>query len=142
MFHVFHLFAVKAWQARTIESTRETGCTTTLMGRRRPLPEINSPVAHRRSAAERAAINTPLQGGAADLVMKAMLLLHNHEEFRRLGWKLLLQIHDELIVEGPEESVDEAMAILMSVMKKPFQTPLRVELVVEARSGDNWFDCK
>jgi DNA polymerase-1 len=133
---------VRAWQKRTIESTRETGCTTTLMGRRRPLPEITSPVASRRSAAERAAINTPLQGGAADLVMKAMLLLHSHAEFRRLGWKLLLQIHDELIVEGPEETVDEAMAILLAVMKKPFQTPLRVELVVEAKKGDDWFSCK
>jgi DNA polymerase-1 len=74
--------------------------------------------------------------------MKAMLLLHSHEEFRKLGWRLLLQIHDELIVEGPEESVDEAMRILLAVMKKPFQTPLRVELVVEARAGTNWFDCK
>lgn len=62
LFVLFDVFQVRAWQARTIEQTRESGCTTTLMGRRRPLPEINSPVAHRRSAAERAAINTPLQG--------------------------------------------------------------------------------
>ena len=133
---------VRAWQERIIEQTRQTGATTTLMGRRRPLPDIVSPVAHRRSSAERAAINTPLQGGAADLVMCAMKNLHQHERFRQLGWKLLLQIHDELIVEGPEESVDEAFEILMHVMQNPFKTKLRVDLVVDATIGNNWFECK
>jgi DNA polymerase-1 len=94
------------------------------------------------ASAERAAINTPLQGGAADLVMKAMLNLHHHVRFRELGWRLLLQIHDELIVEGPEESVDEAMAILLDVMKHPFKSKLRVDLVVDAKAGSNWLDCK
>lgn len=112
------------------------------MGRRRPLPEITSAVAHKRSRAERAAINTPLQGGAADLVMKAMLLLHHNERFRELGWKLLLQIHDELICEGPEESVEEAMALLVRVMQNPFKNPLRVELVVDAKAGNNWYESK
>ena len=59
-----------------------------------------------------------------------------------MGWRMLLQIHDELICEGPSESVDEAMALIVSVMQNPFQTPLRVALVVDAKSGDNWFSSK
>lgn len=133
---------VREWQAKVIEHTRSTGATTTLMGRRRPLPDINSVAPSKRSAAERAAINTPLQGGAADLVMKAMLLLHNNEEFRSLGWRLLLQVHDELICEGPVETRDRAMELLLSIMKKPFSKPLRVDLVVDARFGNNWYECK
>lgn len=124
---------VREWQARTIERTRETGATTTLMGRRRPLRDINSQIPHKRATAERAAINTPLQGGAADLVMKAMLNLHSNEEFKKMGWKLLLQIHDELICEGPEENVEEAMELMTQIMRNPFQSKLRIDLVVDAR---------
>ena len=76
------------------------------------------------------------------MVMKAMLLLHQHPRFNALGWKILLQIHDELICEGPAESVDEALPLLVDVMQNPFAQPLRVGLVVDARAGDNWFSSK
>lgn len=83
------------------------------MGRYRRLPEVLSSRRELRAHAERAAINTPLQGGAADVVMKAMVLISRNERLKELGWKMLLQIHDELIVEGPEASKDEAMGILI-----------------------------
>lgn len=81
-----------------------------------------------RAHAERAAINTPLQGGAADVVMKAMVLISRNERLKELGWKMLLQIHDELIVEGPEASKDEAMGILIRFPFRLF-TSLSVYLI-------------
>lgn len=87
---------VKQWQEDTIADAHHCLCTRTLMGRYRPLPLINSRVRSERKHSERAAINTPIQGGAADVVMKAMLQLHQHKRFKELGWKILLQIHDEV----------------------------------------------
>jgi DNA polymerase-1 len=87
---------VKKWQLDTIRDAHSFGCTRTLMGRYRPLPGIHSRSRAEKNHNERAAINTPIQGGAADVVMKAMLLLHQHKRFRELGWKILLQIHDEV----------------------------------------------
>ena len=112
---------VQEWQRKTIEMAKRTGFTRTLMGRYRPLPQIKAPqcvpsqlyaspspplcefrwwltrvyrsIAHRKHA-ERAAINTPLQGGAADVVVKAMLLIHQNKRLEEMGWKMLLQIHD------------------------------------------------
>jgi DNA polymerase-1 len=76
----------------------------------------------------RRAINTPIQGGAADIVIAAMVNIHKNEELRRLGWKLLLQIHDELILEGPEESSERAMAIVKEMRSHPFEKDLLIEL--------------
>jgi DNA polymerase-1 len=87
---------VKAWQEDTIAAAHRCLCTRTLMGRYRPLPLINSRSRSESKHSERAAINTPIQGGAADVVMKAMLELHHHKKFREMGWKILLQIHDEV----------------------------------------------
>jgi len=133
---------VKQWQQETIEMAHEHGWTRTLMGRYRPLPGINSRNRAERSHSERAAINTPIQGGAADVVMKAMLNLHAHKRFRELGWRILLQIHDEIIAEGPEESKQEALNIVKETMCYPFQKPLLVDLVVDANIGDNWYEAK
>jgi DNA polymerase-1 len=87
---------VKQWQEDTIANAHRFLCTRTLMGRYRPLPLINSRSKSEMKHSERAAINTPIQGGAADVVMKAMLLLHHHPRFNELGWRILLQIHDEV----------------------------------------------
>jgi DNA polymerase-1 len=92
--------------------------------------------------AERVAINTPIQGGAADVVMAGMLKLHAHEQFRELGWRVLLQIHDELICEGPEESSEEAMVIVWDCMSRPFKNPLLVDLVVDGSAAHTWFEAK
>lgn len=133
---------VKSWQEDTIAYAHDFGVTRTLMGRYRPLPFINSRNKAEQKHSERASINTPIQGGAADVVMKAMLLLHEHERFKELGWKILLQVHDELICEGPEESAQEALEIVKYTMANPFKQPLRVELVVDAKIGNTWYEAK
>ena len=133
---------VKAWQQRTIEEAHRSGYTRTLMGRYRLLKGINSRDRALRGHMERAAINTPIQGGAADIVMMAMLKLHAHERFRQLGWRCILQIHDEVIAEGPQDSVDEAMAILRSCMQQPFNKPLLVDLSVDAKAEQTWYRAK
>ena len=133
---------VKEWQRLTIEKARTTGSTRTLMGRYRHLPEINSKNRARRSHMERAAINTPIQGGAADVVMKAMIKIHQDERLKKIGWKLLLQIHDEVIMEGPEEHAEEAMKCLLENMRNPFENPLLVDLTVDASCADTWYEAK
>ena len=133
---------VKHWQEDTIADAHRCLCTRTLMGRYRPLPLINAPSRADRKHSERAAINTPIQGGAADVVMKAMLMLHAHPRFKELGWKILLQIHDEIIAEGPEESAQEALQIVKHTMAHPYKEPLRVELVVDAKIGNTWYEAK
>jgi DNA polymerase I len=134
---------VREWQRCTIAEAARTGATRTLMGRYRPLPGIRSKNRGIRSHSERAAINTPLQGGAADVVMSAMLLIHKHERLNELGWKMLLQIHDELIFEGPEESAEEALAIVVDTMSSPFASrKLLVGLVVDASIGNTWLEAK
>lgn len=92
--------------------------------------------------AERAAINTPIQGAAADVVMQAMLRVHQNPRLRELGWEMVSQIHDEIIVEGPEESVDEAMKLVVHLMENPFEKPLSVALEVDAKVDDSWFKAK
>jgi len=134
---------VLAWQEATISKASRTGYTETLMGRLRHLPDVNSRSRSRRNHARRAAINTPLQGGAADVVMCAMIRLYRHERLNQMGWRIISQIHDELILEGPEESSEEAFAIVVSEMNKhPPDTPLLVDLIVSAAICDNWMEGK
>lgn len=90
----------------------------------------------------RAAINTPIQGGAADIVIAAMVKIHKNKELKEMGWKTLLQIHDELILEGPEESAKEALAIVKEIMRNPLEEKLRIELEVDAKIGNTWYESK
>ena len=133
---------VREWQRRVIAEAHQYEYPRTLMGRYRPLIGINGKNKLLVSHLERAAINTPIQGGAADVVMKAMLKLHANEHFRELGWQVLLQIHDEIIAEGPEETVDEAMLILKQCMQQPFKHPLLVDLTVDAKAEETWYKAK
>eukprot|EP00455_Lapot_gusevi_P041660 TRINITY_DN4858_c0_g1_i3.p1 TRINITY_DN4858_c0_g1~~TRINITY_DN4858_c0_g1_i3.p1 ORF type:complete len:317 (-),score=32.53 TRINITY_DN4858_c0_g1_i3:33-983(-) len=132
---------VKLWQDWTIERARRLGFTRTLMGRYRYLDyaKASRPL---KSHYDRAAINTPIQGGAADVVMKAMLLVHHNQRFRDLGWKTILQVHDEIIAEGPEQHKDEALQIVKDCMARPFKEPLLVDLVVDAKSANTWYQAK
>lgn len=91
---------VKEWQEETIRTAKETGYTRTLMGRYRPLPDINSKNKWKEGHMCRAAINTPIQGGAADIVMMAMLKIEKDERLKRLGFEMLLQIHDGVDLKG------------------------------------------
>ena len=133
---------VLEWQKKTIERANKYGYTRTLMGRYRMLPDAMTKNRAKRGHAERAAINTPIQGSAADVMMMAMLKLHRDERLAEMGWKVILQIHDEVILEGPEESYQEAMDIVVNTMERPFEMPLRVKLEVDAKSDKSWFLAK
>lgn len=123
---------------------------TTLLGRRRNLPELKSSSYKQRLHAERAAINTPIQGSAADIATVAMLAIRHNRKLRDLGWKLLCQVHDEVILEGPEGSAEDAQKVVVHCMEHPFLTsdglhyhnPLNVELTVDAKHAKTWYDAK
>jgi len=133
---------VRDWQSRVLDIARREGATRTLMGRYRDLPHINSSKRGLRGHAERAAINTPIQGGAADVVMMAMLNVAKDERLKQLGFRMLLQIHDEIILEGPEESAEEAQRCLVEDMERPFEKPLLVDLVVDSQVAKTWYEAK
>lgn len=133
---------VRQWQEQVLDIARSTGATRTLMGRYRDLPEITSPNRGLRGHAERAAINTPIQGGAADVVMMAMLKIAQDKRLEEMGYKLILQIHDEVILEGPEEHADEALRCLVEDMEHPFAKPLLVDLIADAAIANTWYEGK
>lgn len=133
---------VLEWQQETIENAKKFGYIRTLMGRYRRLPDLRDPSSFVRKHGERAAINTPVQGSAADVMMMGMLNLNKDQRLAELGWKILLQIHDEVIMEGPEESAGEAQERVVQCMMHPFAKPLRVELSVDAKSEKTWYRAK
>ncbi|MBQ8172462.1 MAG: DNA polymerase I, partial [Mailhella sp.] len=122
------------------QSARELGYVTTLSGRRRPLPDMHSLSGQARALAERQAVNTLIQGSAADLIKFAMLAVANDKELRRLKARLLLQIHDELIVEVPEDQAQAAADRLTELMTDTaaWGIDLAVPLVADAGIGQNW----
>jgi DNA polymerase I len=133
---------VKQWQDECRQFAREHEYVETILGRRRHLPAIRAKEFKQRSHAERAAINAPLQGSAADLVMMAMINLHRNSTLRALGWRVILQIHDEIILEGPEYSAEIARSIVKDVMLHPLDRPLLVNMTVEPRIAASWFEAK
>jgi DNA polymerase I len=74
--------------------------------------------------------------------MSAMLKLRYNQRIHELGWKQILQIHDEIILEGPQESADEVLKIVQDVMSNPFSNKLKIDLIVDGRKGKNWYECK
>jgi len=108
----------------------------TVLGRRRFLPEINSSNRMVREAAERMAINAPVQGSSADIIKIAMINLHREMEKRNIKSKMLLQIHDELIFEVPEEEVKEMKSLVAEIM--PRAVELRVPVKIDIKLGRNW----
>jgi DNA polymerase-1 len=131
---------VKKYLERGLEEVRRAGYTKTLFGRRRPIPEITSPVANLRGIAERTALNTPLQGTAADLIKLAMIAIHRELTERKLRARMILQVHDELLFETPREELDSLRPLVRNAMERVHA--LRVPLVVELKSGPNWRDMK
>ena len=131
---------VRNYMKQVVEDARAIGYTKTLYGRRRYIPELSSSNFNIRQGAERIALNTPIQGTAADLIKLAMIRVHNALEEKYPQAKLVLQVHDELIVECPEE-IGEAVAKLVSEeMEKVAQ--LRVPLLAEAKLGKSWYEAK
>jgi DNA polymerase I len=127
---------VKAYLDETLRQARQQGWVTTLLGRRRQIPHLDSNNRILRQEAERAAINTPLQGTAADIIKKAMLELEPALKAADLTGQMLLQIHDELLLELPAGQISETSRLVRQVMEGvvAFQAPL----VVDLRAGKNW----
>ena len=120
----------------TIARARETGTVRTLLGRLRRLPDLRAKNFQVRMEAERQAMNTPVQGSAADLIKKAMIDLRRELRRRGMASRLILQIHDELLLEVPEKEAGEALLLVRNVMEGALS--LEVPLVVDARRGRNW----
>lgn len=122
------------------QSARETGYVETLFGRRRALPELNSKNFNLRSFGERAAMNTPIQGTAADIIKIAMLRVRDRLKAEGFEARLILQVHDELILEAPEHESERAAVLLREEMEHAAE--LRVPLVAEAKIGHSWYETK
>ena len=127
---------VKAFIDETIEQTRETCEVSTLFGRKRRLDDIRSSNANLRNFAQRAAVNTPIQGSAADLIKLAMIKMQTALATEKMESKMLLSVHDEIIFESPEQEKDKLMAMAKQVMENV--TPLKVPLKVNFGAGANW----
>ena len=129
---------VQAFIEKTLEETRKTGSVRTLFGRVRPIPDIESRNPNQRGFAERTAINTPLQGTAADLIKLAMIALDRKLSERKLKTRMVLQVHDELLFEVPDEEKDEVAALVREEMEGVVK--LKVPLVADLGFGPNWRD--
>jgi len=133
---------VKRYIDSTIEKAKERGEVTTLLGRRRRLDDINSPNANIRGLAERMAINTPIQGSAADLIKLAMIRMDRAlnetllPDGEKMASRMLLSVHDEILFEVPEVEIEPLTALAKSIMEGVFK--LKVPLKVNIDSGDNW----
>jgi DNA polymerase I len=129
---------VKAYLDRVLEETRKSGETRTLFGRIRPMPEILSPQLQLRNFAERTALNSPLQGTAADLIKLAMIAIHKRLGEEKLQAKMILQVHDELLFEAPAKEKQALQKLVQEEMEGVHQ--LEVPLEVEVSTGPNWRD--
>ena len=129
---------VRRWLDQTIAEVRRSGVSVNLFGRRRPIPDMQSRNPNARNFAERTAVNTPLQGTAADLIKLAMIRID--QELQAMRTKMVLQVHDELIFEAPPEEVDAVRGMVKSEMESVRK--LEVPMVVDVGVGENWRDAK
>lgn len=132
--------AVKRYRQKAVEDAYRQGYVKTLLGRRRSLPELHSPVYSVRNFGERLAINTPLQGTAADIIKIAMVRLDQRFEANGLTSRMVLQVHDELVFEVPPEEEEVVMDIVREEMEHAY--PLAVRLTVDMATGLNWREAK
>jgi DNA polymerase I len=131
---------VQQYMEDSVAEAKQNGYVSTLLHRRRYLPEINSRNFNLRSFAERTAMNTPIQGTAADIIKKAMVDMKERLKEEELEAKMLLTVHDELIFEAPEHEIDKLKNIVCEVMEQAVQ--LDVPLKVDVSWGDSWFEAK
>ena len=132
--------ALREYMDRTVAEARDRGYTETLFGRRRRIPEINSPNARLRQAAERQAMNSGIQGLAADIFKVALVRLDHALEERGLDSRIILQVHDEVILEVPEDEHGDVADLTVGTMAQAF--PLRVPLEVHLSTGRTWAEAK
>jgi len=131
---------VKEYLERSLAEARKAGFTRTLSGRTRPVPEITSPQVNLRNFAERTALNTPLQGTAADLIKLAMIVIARQLVEQKFKAKMILQVHDELLFEAPHDELDRLRPLVRKAMENVHE--LAVPLVVDLKAGPNWRDMK
>ncbi len=135
---------VRAFIDRTLEQARRHGYVKTLFGRHRPIPDINSKNSNQRGFAERTAVNTPLQGTAADLIKLAMIRIDSELRSRNLKSRMTLQVHDELVFETTEQEVQPLRQLVCEQMQNVYRLvsgkDLKVPLLVEVGVGPNWRD--
>ena len=131
---------VKEFLDRTVEDAKKNGYTVTMFGRRRPIPELASSNFMTRSFGERAAMNAPVQGTAADIIKIAMVRVNRRLKEEHLQSRLVLQIHDELIIETKKEELETVQKLLVDEMTHAAE--LSVPLLVDANVGNSWYDAK
>ena len=131
---------IERYLSETVERAKREGYVTTLSGRRRSIPELTSGKGMLKKFGERVAMNSPIQGTAADIIKKAMIRVDRALQKAALDARLILQVHDELIVECSEKDVSAAAEILRREMEGVMQ--LAVPLTVELNIGDSWYECK
>lgn len=129
---------IKTYLDGVVADAKANGYTESVLGRRRVIPELKSSDYKKRSFGERAAMNMPLQASAADIIKLAMLKVA--QKLSGMTSKLILQVHDELIIESPENEIEAAKAILKKEMEGAMK--LRVPLIAEVKTGKNWLECK
>jgi len=125
---------------RTIEQAKEDGYVTTLLGRRRPVPEIRASNRQTRSLGERLAVNSVMQGTAADVIKVAMVAIHRRLRDEGRGARLVLQVHDELLLEVPDAEVNAVRELVRDEMCRAY--PLDPPLAVDVGVGENWHEAK
>ena len=131
---------VREYMKKVVEDARQQGYTTTMYGRRRYIPELSSSNYNIRQGAERIALNTPIQGTAADLIKLAMLQVHKMLRVHYPEAKLILQVHDELIVECPAEIASDVAQMISTQMEQVAN--LKVPLIADAKWGKSWYEAK
>lgn len=131
---------IKAFLDGLVESAKEKGYSLTIFRRRRPLPEISSSNFMQRSFGERVAMNAPIQGTAADIIKIAMIRVHDRLAEEGLSSKLILQVHDELLIEAKTEELEQVKRILSEEMRGAAK--LSVDLEIDLHTGTNWYEAK
>lgn len=131
---------IKTFLDESVENAKEHGYAVTLYGRRRPVPELKSSNFMQRSFGERVAMNAPIQGTAADIMKIAMLGVNRELKKRNMKSRLILQVHDELLIEAYQDEVEEVQTILKDQMEHAAE--LKVPLIVDMHNGNNWYEAK
>ncbi len=131
---------VKEYMENIVEEGKEKGYVETILHRRRYIPELKAKNFNIKSFGERIAMNTPIQGSAADIIKMAMVKVYNELKIRNLKSRLILQIHDELIIETEKDEIEEVKDIMKNIMENSIK--LNVPLIIDLEVGDSWYDTK
>ena len=138
--YLHHYPNVDEYMKKAIDDARKTGYAVTMMGRRRNIPELKASNKNVQAFGERVAMNAPIQGSAADIIKAAMVKVYKRLKRENLKSKLILQVHDELIIEAPNNEKDAVRKLLKEEMEGAAK--LSVPLVVDMNDGKSWYDTK